>query len=266
MITVRIEPGRLHRASTQPFRLMKTNVNCIFVVFGSTGNAYVLAVSKNSISCNCPDTHPGCKHILFLLLACGHSGRGQLCLSPANLLQKLHADPPTQKLKRALLNEHTNHLCSAHNYPFCFFCNKKPSGTLSICSSCGFLSHQHCLDLFLLEDEANDCCSHCPRCGVSSSRLLSQFIAGHRNFFHVLCHQGCECLPPTHTASHSHWCSSPCIQNNNFNVAIQPAAGTSGLSTVQQNTTTNMTNDDWPAIPQFCIVTDNTEIQPPQDV
>ena len=265
MITLQIEPRRLHRASTQPFRLMKTTVNCVFVVFGSTGNACVLAVSKNSISCNCPDIHPGCKHILFLLLACGHSGRGRLCLSPANLLQKLHADPPTQKLKGALLDKHTNHLCSAHNHPSCFFCNKKPSGTLTICSSCGFLSHQNCLDLFLFEDEANDHSSHCPRCGLSSSMLLSHFVAGHRNFFHILRHQGCECLPPTHTAFPPHF-SSRRVQNN-LNVPIQPAVDTVCPPTVQQqNATTNMTNDDWPAIPQFRIVTDDTEIQPPQDV
>ena len=261
MITIAIEPGRLHRASTQPLRLMKTTVNCIFVVFGSTGNACVLAISKNSISCNCPDIHPGCKHILFLLLASGHSGQRQPNLSPANLLKKLHADPPPPRLKGALLDERTIHLCSAHNYPSCFFCNRKPSGTLCICSSCGFLSHQHCLDLFLLEDEANDFESHCPRCGVLSHRLSSHFIAGHRNFFHVLRHQGYECLaPPTHVDFRSHRSSRHI--HNNANVTVQPAACASGPSSALPNTT-NMTNDDWP---QFPIVTDSTVFQPPQDL
>lgn len=194
MITVSVEPGRLHRATTQHFSLMKTTVNCIFIVLGSTGNAYVLTVSKQSISCNCPDSHSPCKHILFLLLVCGFSGRRHVSFLPTNLLQKLHADPPSNKLKRALLDEHTNNLCSAHLYPSCYFCNQQPSGTLTICSSCGFLSHKHCFQMFLSEDNNNG--SHCPRCGTMSSMLSSHFIGRYRNFFHVLSHQGCTCLPP----------------------------------------------------------------------
>ena len=206
MVTFSIEPGRLRRASTQPFRLMKSTVNTIFIVLGSTGNAYVVAVSKESISCNCPDSHPVCKHIVFLLHLSGCSGRRQLTFSPSNLVKKLHAEPPNPKLKKALLDQHTNQLCSAHIYPHCYFCNRAQSGTLSICSSCGFLSHEHCLQLFLAEE--NDSGSHCPRCGKLSSRLPSEFIGRHRNFFHVLRHRGYACLPPTSTATHS-------LNNNN---------------------------------------------------
>ena len=247
MITLAVKPGRLRCASTQPFRLMKTNVNCIFTVLGSTGNAYVLAVAKHSITCNCPNSHSACKHIIFLLSVCGFSGRRQLSFLPANLLQKLHADPPSNKLKGALLDEHTNNLCSTHLYPSCYFCNQKPSGTLTICSSCGFLSHHHCHQLFLSED--NDDGSHCPRCGIMSPRFSSHFIGGHQNFFHILCHQGYPCLAPS-----------------------ELHASCEDMPAIEQDTSA----DNHPTPPQFAIpiVPDSVEsdlmlvliCQPPQDL
>ena len=267
MITISIEPDRLCRATTQPFRLMKTSVNCIFIVLGSTGNAYILTVSNTSISCTCPDSHPACKHILFLLLVSGFSGCRQLTLSAGNLLQKLHAEPPPSKLRGALLDEHTNNLCSAHNYPSCFFCNQQPSGTLTICSSCGFLSHKHCFQLFLLED--NDSVSHCPRCGMQSSRLSSHFIGGHRNFFHILCHQGYRCLPLTSMASAT---TTTTNNNNNNNVSNQPHVGHADISAAEQNTS----NDHCPDTPELHIpiVPESAQSisgpisisQPPQDL
>ena len=242
MITVSIEPGRLHRASTQPFRLMKTNVNRAFIVLGSTGNACVVAVRKRHMCCNCPDSHSTCKHILFILSLCGFSGRSQLSFSPTNLLRKLHADPPSRKLKRALLDEHTKNLCSSHLCPSCYFCNQRPSGTLTICSTCGFLSHEHCFQAFLLEDDDDG--SHCPRCGTMSSRLPSHSIRGHRNFFHVLRHQGHPCIFPNNLdAAHD---DPPADEHETLNedhpappqfhlhIAPESAESNSGLISVQQ--------------------------------
>ena len=228
---ISIDAGRLHRATTQPFRLMKTSVNCIFIVLGSTGNACILTVSSMSVSCTCPDSHPACKHTLFLLFVSGFTGRFQLTFSPVNLLKKLHTTPPPSKLRRALLDEHTNNLCSAHNHPPCHFCNQEPSGTLTMCSSCGFLSHQHCFQLFLNEDD-NGSDSHCPRCGMLSSRLSSHFIGGHRNFFHVLRHQGHQCLPFISTAS----ASDSTNNNNNSDNNSNQGVGHTDTSDVEQNT------------------------------
>ena len=86
MITVHIDPGRRHKASSEPLRLIKTTVNCCFTVLGSTGNACVVAVSNNSMSCTCPDSHPFCKHVLFLLQASGLSAQHVLTASSVNLL------------------------------------------------------------------------------------------------------------------------------------------------------------------------------------
>ena len=94
---------------------------------------------------------------------------------------------------------HTSKLCSANAFPPCFFCARKPSGTLIICSNCGFLSHQACLCLFLMEvDNSSLFSEHCPKCGRLSARLASNFVNGHRNFSSVLRHQGYATLLPTH--------------------------------------------------------------------
>ena len=86
MITVHIDQGRRHKASSEPLRLIRTTVNCCFTVLGSTGNACVIAVSNNSTSCTCPDSHPFCKHVLFLLQASGLSAQHVLTVSSVNLL------------------------------------------------------------------------------------------------------------------------------------------------------------------------------------
>ena len=197
MITVNIDHGRLHRSSTQHLHLMKTSVNCIFIVIGSTGNACIVVISKTAITCNCPDHCLACKHVLFLLSLCGGVTGRQLLVSPALLVQKMHADPSTPQLKAAMLDSHTNMLCSTHKFPPCFFCAKQQAGTLIICPSCGFLSHDSCLPMLPIHDGG---VSRCPRCDLPSPRLKSHFVNGHRNFFHVLRHQGHCCLPPSQSS------------------------------------------------------------------
>ena len=201
MIHIHCERGRLHRSSTQSFHIIKTPVNCIFIVFGSSGNAYVVTVSASAITCNCPDKVAACKHILFLLSVCGllRPFSKQTSVSPVSLLQRMHAEPLPPQLKLALLDNHTTKLCSAHAFPPCFFCAKQPSGTLIICSNCGFLSHKACLGRFLMEDDnASRFNEHCPKCGRLSARFTSNFVNGHRNFSSVLRHQGYATLLPTH--------------------------------------------------------------------
>ena len=113
--------------------------------------------------------------------------------------------PVPPNVKRALLDDHTSKLCSAHAFPPCFFCAKKPSGTLITCSNCGFLSHQACLGRFLMEDDNSSRFNeHCPKCGRLSARLTPNFVNSHRNFSSVLRHQGCITLLPTHQSGVQH--------------------------------------------------------------
>ena len=65
---------RIDRAKTQRMYLVKCgdiqeDLRCEFVVLGSTGNVYTVAIQKIP-SCTCPDYAKGnlCKHILFVLL------------------------------------------------------------------------------------------------------------------------------------------------------------------------------------------------------
>ena len=252
MITLFIEPGRQRRSSTQPFCLMKTTLNSVFIVLGCTGNAYRVSLFDDCITCNCPDVNHACKHVIFLLSSAGLSLRRQLTFSPTDLLEKLHSDKPNPKLKDAFLDDHTNLLCSAHIYPNCYFCNHEPSGTLSICSNCGFLSHDRCLQLFLTTE--NDSGSHCPRCGTFSTRLTSQFIGRYRNFFHVLRHQGHQCMSPVASESQ---CSSVqtanCPHNNTVHF-VHPQV-----------------SDEFPDPPHFPTTTHQdsglvSETQQPQDL
>ena len=208
MFTIHWEHRRLQRSQTQPFHIIKTPVNCIFIVIGSTGNAYVVSVSASSIACNCPDKVSACKHILFILSVCGliPFGANQTSVSPARLLKLMHAKPSLPKLQLALLDKHTTKLCCTHAYPPCVFCAKHPNEhpdehpcrTLIICSKCGFLSHKNCLSKFLMVDNNSASFNEiCPRCGRSSHRLESLFVNGHRNFSHVLRHRGYATLVPT---------------------------------------------------------------------
>ena len=87
MITLFIEPGRQRCSSTQPFRLMKTTLNSVFIVLGCTGNAYRVSLFDDSITCNCPNLNHACKHVIFLLSSAGLSLRRQLTFSPTDLLK-----------------------------------------------------------------------------------------------------------------------------------------------------------------------------------
>ena len=243
MITLFIEPGRQRRSSTQPFRLMKTTLNSVFIVLGCTGNAYRVSLFDDSITCNCPYLNHACKHVIFLLSSAGLSLRRQLTFSPTDLLKKLHSDKPNPKLKDAFLDDHTNLLCAAHIYPNCYFCNHEPSGTLLICSNCGFLSHDRCLRLFLTAE--NDSGSHCPRCGTLSTRLTSQFIGRHRNFFHVLRHQGYRCLLPVASESQ---CSSLQTDNCALNNTVH-------FANPHVFSAHHRASDDFPNLPDFPTTT-----------
>ena len=211
MITIHLDPGRLTRSSSQKFFVIKTHLNHIVIILGSTGNAYLISIKPSIILCNCPDKVPSCKHIIFIVSACGFINCRQrvpyVNVSFRSLLHQLHATPSPPILGESLLDNHTTKLCSIHSYSPCFFCATPPATqppqTLIICSRCGFLCHTSCQHQYMLDNEniSNDD-NNCPRCGRVSSRLLVPFYSGYRNFSSVLQYRGYRCtiVPESITA------------------------------------------------------------------
>ena len=202
MITIHLDPGRLTRSSSQKFFVIKTHLKHIVIILGSTGNAYIISIKPSIILCNCPDKVPSCKHIIFIVSACGFIDCRQrvpyVNVSFRSLLHQLHATPSPPILGESLLDNHTTKLCSVHSYSPCFFCALPPATlppqTLIICSRCGFLCHTNCLQHYML-DNKNRSKDHknCPRCGMLSVRLSSPFYSGYRNFSSVLQYRGYQC-------------------------------------------------------------------------
>ncbi|KAI3943900.1 hypothetical protein MKW92_023822, partial [Papaver armeniacum] len=60
------DPEKIEQAFNQRIRLLSRNGN-LFYVLGETGNVYTLVICATP-SCNCPDWHTPCKHILFVLI------------------------------------------------------------------------------------------------------------------------------------------------------------------------------------------------------
>ena len=200
MIAIHLEPGRFSRSSSQSFHVIKTHLKHIVIVFGSTGNAYLISITPSGIICNCPDKVRTCKHIIFLASACGFIKRNvsNVTVSYRTFINHLHSNPPSPVLQNSLLDNHTRILCSVHTYPPCFFCAQKPSlpppGMLIMCSRCGFLCHGHCLRDFMEDNKNNSTFKNiCPRCGRSSVQLTSSFASGYRNFGVILRHRGYAC-------------------------------------------------------------------------
>ena len=226
MISIHLDPRRLSRASLQNFYVIKTHLKHIVIVLGSTGNAYLISIKPSTILCNCPDKVRSCKHVIFIVSACGFIDRRHR-LSYVNipfrsLLHQLHATPSPPILDNALLDNHTSKLCSIHTYSPCFFCALQPATqppqTLIICSRCGFLCHTNCLHQYM--DDHNNRSKYqnnCPRCGRTSVRLKSPFLSGYRNFSSILQHRGYQC------------------QNVQQSITTQPRAVTSSTNSFSRN-------------------------------
>ena len=212
MTTIRCEPRRHSRSLSQSFHITKTKVRHLVVLLGSSGNAHVVTIKKNSIHCNCPDCVSSCKHILFLAIACGFLNRRSTTatFSFASLLQRLHSPSPAPLLEAATSDPHTAKLCSVHDCSPCIHCarspNSHPAATFIICSSCGFLAHQQCFDTFQ-DNFACDTAPNsrrptcpCPQCNKLSHLLPSPIVSGCRNFSAILSHRGHRCHRPNSTA------------------------------------------------------------------
>ena len=187
-VLIPLHSRRLHRARTQQFHIISsTNNQNVFFLLGSTANEYTITVTSSSVSCNCKDSHKGCKHILFLCHALGliRTGDNHILLHPPTFRSLLSAELKPPLLIASSLDAHTNFLCSRHAYPPCFFCGRgqsHASSTLIICSKCGYLGHKQCFQLAFTPG------SLCPRCSRPFYSLQSPVVQGYRNYKNVLHH------------------------------------------------------------------------------
>ena len=190
-VLIPLHSRRLHRARTQQFHIITSTINQnVFFLLGSTANECTITVTSSSMSCNCQDSHKGCKHILFLCHALGliRTGDNHILVHPPTFSSLLSADLKPPLLAASTLDAHTNFLCSRHACPPCFFCGRgqsHASSTLIICSKCGCLGHKQCFQLAFTPG------SLCPRCSCPFCSLQSPVVRGCRNCKNVLHHFDC---------------------------------------------------------------------------
>ena len=187
---ISVQIGRFLRARSQTFNVIRTPKRHIIVILGSTGNAYLISITRTSITCNCPNQTPGCKHILFLLSVLGFLKKHQshITIRPLSIVQQ-YSRNTSPELQACYLDHHTNHLCLAHQYGRCFFCAKKHSGSIIICSECGYLAHKHCYHNYLSTNIENSDQNYCPKCGYLFTPLDCNHKNSYRNYFFVLEHR-----------------------------------------------------------------------------
>jgi len=177
-VLIPLHSGRLRRARTQQFHIISsTNNPNAFFLLGSTANEHTITVTSSSMSCNCLDSHKGCKHILFLCQSLGliQTGDNHILVHPLTFWLLLSAELKPPLLAASALDAHTNFLCSRHAHPPCFFCSRgqpHASSTLVICSKCGNLGHKQCFQLAFTPG------SLCPRCSRPFCSLQSPVVQG----------------------------------------------------------------------------------------
>ena len=187
-VTYRIDRRRYERARSQSFHVITPpeEFRNVFIL-GSTGNEYIISIRTNLVTCNCPDSHPACKHILFLLhitrLIQPHDCH--VTIHPSKFLPLLWKTPKLPLVKASLLDSHTNLLCFQYHYPPCLWCRNSPDhscGTIILCSKCGYLGHKHC---FVRSYTPG---SNCPKCNRPFFVLESSCSKRYRNYLNVLHH------------------------------------------------------------------------------
>ena len=192
-VTLCIEPGRFHRARTQSFHIItpRQRLKSKLYMLGSTGNEYIIITKKNSISCNCPDKHKTCKHILFLLhmLNIIHRGDKTVMVKPSTIIPSVWEPSALPLLRPHLLDSSVNSMCYQPAYQNCIHCSQPANGTIIICSKCGFLGHRSC---YLKRHVTG---MNCPRCGRAFYALQSivdnNGHRNYRNYLNILDHSNC---------------------------------------------------------------------------
>ena len=122
-----LERIRFKRAQQQRFYLIKPveRTNTLFLL-GSTGNKYSITISRDGLSCSCPDSNPCCKHVIFVLWILGFARPNQprVTVYPTLIQELIWGDHPSPKVQAALLDSQTNRLCSVGKNPYYFWCHR----------------------------------------------------------------------------------------------------------------------------------------------
>jgi len=148
-------------------------------IIGASGNAYLLFIAQGNIICMCPDKHPFCKHILFLIADFGFPlipGLQSLCFPAINDRIQNH-----QSNKQ--LDDKTSTICSTLISKSCFHCKRTTSKCpLFICNRCNAVFHHRHAKVIVS--------SLCPCCRKEWLPLLSVCDGKYRNFYGILSSKG----------------------------------------------------------------------------
>ena len=146
-VAVHVEPKRFNRSRTQNFYILDSPSRRLQLptihLIGSTGNLYTLSFTLSGVCCNCPDTTPFCKHVLFILSVSGMMiSKTTFYLNMEFTINQLR----TVDLSNYMVDATTNSICcSSINLP-CTICRKSMHREFLICSKCYGVSHKSCAD------------------------------------------------------------------------------------------------------------------------
>ena len=181
---INIERRRLLRSGLQIFYVLESlswlQLQPSIHIISYSGKEYCVDVSDNSISYNCFDKNPACKHILFLLASTemlNDVGMGSTAIHIPNFIHNL-STPSFNSLHYYELDGHTNKICVATHSNICRTCNYVIRHDLSICVRCFGVCHPECASV------------HSPRCSCCfHSRHYVQVPtckSGYRDFTQLL--------------------------------------------------------------------------------
>lgn len=182
VISIRSETKRHQRSRHHPMYILdtpsRTRATPTLYVVGSTGNEYQIVTTTTSITCSCPDNHPGCKHILALLhlTTTSHRRGNKIYVTPSFLIDKIQSG---SLLRGHYLDPLPNRIClSPYHQTDCSICDIPLSGTVSSCSKCRFSKHMRC---------------HLPpntdKCPLCNNQLVTSYMTdGYRNYSSILNH------------------------------------------------------------------------------
>ena len=181
---INIERRRLLRSRLQIFYVLDSpsrwQLHPSIHIIGYSGKEYCVDVTHDSISCNCFDKNPACKHILFLLATTemlNNVDMGSTAIHIPNFIHNL-STPTFNSLHYYEFDRHTNQMCLATHSNICGTCDCVISHDLSICVRCFGVCHTECASV------------HSPLCSFClHSRHYAQVPkckSGYRDFTQLL--------------------------------------------------------------------------------
>ena len=185
-IYINIERQRLRRSRLQIFYVLDTpsrlQLQPTVHIVGYSGNEYCVDVTVDSITCNCYDKHPACKHILFILATTemlNDVDMGSTAIHIPTFIQNL-STPSFNSLNKYELDGHTNKLCVATHSNICTTCKGAISHDFSICVRCFCVCHTECVSVYSPD---------CPNCLLPRHYVhVTKSKSGYRDFTQLITH------------------------------------------------------------------------------